>query len=103
MADASIIISVILACGIPGTLSTLAIKNLNDSIKKKDFDRKQHDVLIINGIKSSIRLGESTALAIKDANDGKTNAETDEALTTARLAREEMDKFICDQAMTRLN
>lgn len=102
MIDTGTILAIILACGVPGTVTSIMLKNMSNSMKKKEVDRKQHDILMIQGIKSSIKLGEATALAMKCEKDKPHNPETEDALTAARASLEEMDKFICEQAMERL-
>lgn len=102
MIEAGTIIAMILACGVPGTITSIMLKNMNDNMKRKEIDRKQHDILMIQGIKSSIKLGEATALAIKCEKEKPHNPETEEALIAAKTSLQEMDKFICEQAMERL-
>ena len=102
MIETGTIIALILTCGIPGTLSSIMIKKMGDNLTKKEADRKQHDLLMIDGIKSSIKLGEATALAVKCQKDKPHDQETEEALIAAKASLEAMDKFIYAQAMERL-
>ena len=88
--------SIILAAGIPSTITGLIVgwfvKHQND----KDKAREEINVLLIQGIGASISLGEAAAIALRD---GKTNGETKAALCYAKDAKHDITNFLTKQGV----
>ena len=88
--------SIILAAGIPSTITGLIVgwfvKHQND----KDKAREEINVLLIQGIGASISLGEAASIALRD---GKTNGETKAALRYAKDAKHDITNFLTKQGV----
>ncbi len=58
--------------------------------------REKNEILLIKSCAAAIALGEATALALKN---GKSNGETERALTYARAVKHEQKDFLCEQGI----
>ncbi len=92
----NLILGILLAAGIPSTISGIIIgwfvKRQND----KDKAREKINVLLIQGVKAAIALGEASALALKR---GKTNGETEAALEYAVNVKHDISNFLTEQGI----
>ncbi len=90
------VISILLAAGIPSTITGLIVgwfvKHQND----KDKAREQINYLLIQGIGASISLGEAVAVAQKN---GKSNGETEKALGYAKEAKHNITNYLTERAV----
>lgn len=87
---------IVLAAGIPSTITGLIVgwfvKHQND----KDKAREEINILLIQGVGASISLGEAVAVAQKN---GKSNGETEKALTYAKDAKHDITNFLTKQGV----
>jgi hypothetical protein len=88
--------SVLLAVGIPSTLTTLLIGWFVKHQSEKDKAREEINVLLIQGVGASISLGEAVAIAQKN---GKSNGETEKALTYAKDTKHNITNFLTKQGV----
>ena len=88
--------SILLVASIPSTITTLLIGWFVKHQADKDKAREEINVLLIQGIGASISLGEANAIALKN---GKTNGETERALTYAKDAKHNITNFLTQQGV----
>lgn len=88
--------TIVLAAGIPSTITGLVIgwfvKRQND----RDKAREEINILLIQGVGASISLGEAVAIAQKN---GKTNGETEKALSYAKDSKHNLSNFLTKQGV----
>lgn len=99
--------SLIAIMGIPSAVTGFFFWLLKRYIDKreeqrdsKDKDREKHDILLMKCVNASIALGEATAIALRD---GKTNGETEHALSLANDAKSAQADFLAVQAVKNLH
>ena len=98
--------SLIAIMGIPSAVTGFFFWLLKKYIDKrekqrddKDADRENHDLLLMKCVNASIALGEASAIALRD---GKTNGETEHALSLANEAKSAQADFLTEQAIKKL-
>jgi hypothetical protein len=88
--------SIILAAGIPSTITSLIIgwfiKHQND----RDKARERMNILLIQGVNASISLGEAVATAQKK---GQSNGETEKALAYAVEVKHKIRDFLTERSV----
>jgi hypothetical protein len=89
------IITIALAMGIPSALTGLFIRRFEKRFDEKEKARQECNVLVIQGVRAAISLGEASAIALRD---GKTNGETKEALEYAKNTKYEINDFLIKQS-----
>lgn len=88
--------TIILAAGIPSTISSLVIGWFVKKQNDRDKAREQINILLVQGVGASVSLGEAVAIALRD---GKTNGETKEALKYAMDAKHNITNFLTAQGV----
>lgn len=88
--------TIVLAAGIPSTISSLVIGWFVKRQSDRDKAREQINILLVQGVGASISLGEAVAIALRD---GKTNGETKEALKYAMDAKHNITNFLTAQGV----
>lgn len=88
--------AVILAAGIPSTVTGIIIGWFVKHQAEKDKAREEINVLLIKGVGASISLGEAVAVAQKN---GKSNGETEKALTYAKDTKHDITNFLTQQGV----
>lgn len=88
--------SILLAAGIPSTLTGIVIARFVKKQNDRDTAREEMNVLLIQGIGAAISLGEASATALKN---GKTNGETERALEYATGAKHSLANFMTRQGV----
>ena len=83
--------AIILAAGIPSTITGLIVTWFVKRQDEKDKAREEINMLLIQGVGASISLGEANAIALKN---GKTNGETEKALSYAKEAKHCMTNYL---------
>ena len=90
------LLAIVLACGIPSTITGLIVgwfvKHQND----KDKAREEINILLIQGVGASISLGEAVAIAQKN---GKSNGDTEAALKYAKATKHDITNFLTKQGV----
>ncbi len=106
MKDFYFIINTVLTAGIGGMVG-FGFWNMQRSAAKREKKRqeleearREKELLTLKGVDTSIKLGEATAIAIKN---GKCNGEIDRALNDAKDTRREIDNFYQHQGVRRLH
>jgi hypothetical protein len=94
-----IIWAILLAAGIPSSITGLVITRFIKRQDNRDKAREEINVLLVQGIGASISLGEANAIAIRD---GKTNGETKEALKYAMDAKHNITNFLTKQGVKQI-
>jgi hypothetical protein len=89
-----IILSIILAMSIPSALTSILFSRLEKRIEEKENAKEECSVLLIQGVRAAISLGEASAIALRD---GKTNGETKEALEYAKNSKQDINNFLAKQ------
>ena len=92
----TIIVAVMLAAGIPGTITGIAIKRFVKRQDDRDKAREEINILLVQGVGAAISLGEAAAIALRD---GKTNGETKAALEYAMNAKHNITNFLTAQGV----
>lgn len=88
--------AIILAAGIPSTVSSLIITWFVKRQSERDKAREQINILLVQGVGASISLGEANAIALKN---GKSNGETEKALAYAKDAKHNITNFLTAQGV----
>lgn len=88
--------AILLAAGIPSTVSSLVITWFVRRQAERDKAREQINILLIQGVSASISLGEAVAIAQKN---GKSNGETEKALNYAKDAKHNITNFLTAQGI----
>lgn len=91
-----LIVAIIVAMGIPSAIFGLYLRRFEKRMDDKEQARKDINVLLIQGVRASISLGEAAAIALRD---GKTNGETKEALKYASEAKHGISDFLTKQGI----
>ena len=91
-----IIVTVILSMGIPSSLLAIFLSRFEKRMDEKDKAREECNVLVIQGVRAAISLGEASAIALRD---GKTNGETKEALDFAKESKHNINDFLVKQGV----
>ncbi len=92
----NIIWAILLAAGIPSSITGLVIGWFMKRQSDRDKARAEINILLIQGVGASISLGEANAIALRD---GKTNGETKEALDYAMKAKHNITNFMTKQGV----
>jgi hypothetical protein len=82
---------IVLAAGIPSTVTGLLVGWLVKRQNDRDKAREEINILLIQGVGASISLGEAAAIALRD---GKTNGETKAALKYAMDTKHNITNFL---------
>lgn len=88
--------SIVLAAGIPSTITGLIVGWFVKRQNERDKAREEINILLIQGVGASISLGEANAIALRD---GKTNGETKEALKYAMNTKHNISNFLTKQGV----
>lgn len=88
--------TIVLAAGIPSTITGLIVAWFVKKIDKRDAAREKMNVLLIQGVNASISLGEANAIALKN---GKTNGETEKALNYAVGVKHKFRDYLTERCV----
>ena len=102
MENAGLIWAILIAMGVPTSVTALGLWFIQNAMKKSEKKREEHErkkerceILLIQSVSASISLGEACAIALRD---GKTNGETKEALRYAQRVKNEQRDFLTELA-----
>jgi len=98
MNNATIIWAILIAMGVPTSVTALGLWCIQNAMKINEKKREEHEkkkerceILLIQSVSASISLGEACAIALRD---GKTNGETKAALAYAQRIKDEQRDFL---------
>ena len=102
MNNATIVWAILIAMGVPTSVTALGVWLLQRNIERNEKRREIHEkkkerceILLIQSVSASISLGEACAIALRD---GKTNGETKAALSYAQQVKNEQRDFLTQVA-----
>jgi hypothetical protein len=88
--------AIILACGIPSTITGLIVGWFVKKQNDRDRAREELNILIVQGVNASIGLGEAVAIAQKN---GKCNGETEKATKYAIDVKHKIRDFLTKRSV----
>lgn len=97
--NAVVITGFLMTLGVPSMLITILFRRMEKRMDERETVKQRSQVLVVQGVKASISLGEACAISLRD---GKTNGEIKCALDYAKKVKHEMDDLYTAQAIERL-
>lgn len=88
--------TIVLAAGIPSTISSLVIGWFVKRQSERDKAKEQINILMVQGVGASISLGKAVAIAQKN---GKVNGDTEKALNYAEDVKHDITNFLTAQGV----